>query len=97
MLKVVPVWGGGLPVSRRAGSIWGGAGLRFRRMSFVFFAGGPSRVVSVFCLVRAVEVGSSGSAERLREGEAGAVCAGTGCWVATSAMFVEVSDQGGEK
>ena len=63
------------------GSTCGRAGRRFRRMSFVFFAGGsPSavevRVVLLAIVVRAAPEGSvagccsvSGDAERLRDGE----------------------------
>lgn len=67
---------------RSAGSICGGAGFLFLLINFVFLVGGPSTVVSPFVVVKAVD-DSSGSADRFRDGEAGASRPGL---VATSAI-----------
>ena len=93
MLKIVPVWGGGSDLRVEA-STCGRAGRRFRRMSFVFFAGGSPfsvdvRVVSLLVVVRALLGGSavySGEAERLRDGEVGAAERVMRAWT-TSAML----------
>jgi hypothetical protein len=80
MLKVVPVCGGGSDLRVEA-STWGRAGLRLRRINFVFLAGGSEeRDVSLLVVVSAVlmlglsvvEGAASGEAERLREGDEGA-------------------------
>lgn len=75
MLKIVPVCGGGSDFIVE-GSTCGRAGRRFRRMSFVFFAGGSEEVRedSLLAVVRALLVVSvvgswSGDAERFRDGE----------------------------
>lgn len=78
MLKIVPVCGGGSDVMVE-GSTCGRAGRRFRRMSFVFLAGGSEedREDSLLVVVRALSVVSvagswSGDADRFLEGEGGA-------------------------
>ena len=48
-------------------------------------------MVSPFCLVSAVNVGSSGSAERFRDGDGGAAGAVTGSWTARSAMMCQAA------
>ena len=58
------------------GSTWGRAGRLFRRINFVFFAGGSASEFSSLVVVKAVlapvAVSVSGDADRFREGEAGA-------------------------
>jgi hypothetical protein len=78
ILKIVPVCGGGSDFMVD-GSTCGRAGRRFRRMSFVFFAGGSEeeREDSLLVVVRALLVVSvagswSGEADRFRDGEVGA-------------------------
>lgn len=84
------------------GSTWGLAGLRFRRINFVFFAGGSPfsaavvvvRAVSGFTVdVRAVAVdvsaASSGEAERFRDGEVEGGASVVRAWT-TSAMVDKV-------
>ena len=100
ILKIVPVWGGGSDLIV-LGSTCGRAGRRFRRMSFVFFAGGsPFSVVSevsLFVVVNAVldelvaGCGSvSGDADRFRDGEGGAKLV----WACTTSAMLATFQKG---